>query len=289
MPTENENISRMTLANASMQPFQMSYSPANALWMAHLSKAVYTSDDDGSPDHDAILSDLQAVDNDFEKVVPFNASSSQACVVAHEDFIAAVFRGTDEPADWLDNLNVVPEPGPFGKVHKGFHGALMDVWPTMRQTIRAIRKDDSARRPLWLTGHSLGGAMATIAASLLVDDDEPFFGVYTFGSPRCGDREFARVYKVEAGARTFRFQNNNDIVSRIPARAMGYRHVGGFVYITEGGTLVRDVGFWYKFLDAVTGVVADIGTVGLDSIKDHRMTNYIKAISKWGHRSPAET
>ena len=62
----------------------------------------------------------------------------------------------------------------------------MDVWPDMRQAIRALRPGDGAHRPLWLTGHSLGGALATIAASLLVDDDESFFGVYTFGSPRSG-------------------------------------------------------------------------------------------------------
>lgn len=272
-----------------MQPFRMGYCPANALWMARLSEAVYTQSTDGSPDVNSILGKLKNADDGFNEVVPFNASSSQACVIAHDDYIAAVFRGTDEIADWLDNLNVVPTSGPFGKVHKGFRNALMDVWPSMRQTIRTIRRRNGRRRPLWLTGHSLGGALATIAASLLVEDDEPFFGVYTFGSPRCGDKEFARVYKVEAGARTYRFQNNNDIVSRVPARAMGYRHVGNFVYIKEDGCLVNDVGFWYQFLDAIRGVVADIGTRGLDSIEDHRMRGYVQCISKWGNKKPEES
>ena len=273
---------------AQVQQFRMGYCPSNALWMARLSNAIYERNEDGSPNADSILRELLLLDDGFEKVVPFNASSSQACVIAHEDYIAAVFRGTDEIADWLDNLNVVPISGPFGKVHKGFHNALMDVWPSMRRTIREIRKEDGQRRPLWLTGHSLGGALATIAASLLVEDDEPFFGVYTFGSPRCGDREFARVYKVEAGARTYRFQNNNDIVSRVPARMMGYRHVGSFVYIKENGDLVSDVGFWYQFLDAMRGVVADIGTKGLDSITDHHMTGYVNAIYRWGDKNPDE-
>ena len=288
MSTATTTETMATNWDAQMQPFRMGYCPANALWMALLSKAIYKRDQDGSPDANSILHDLQRVDDSFKQVVPFNASSSQACVIAHDDYIAAVFRGTDEIADWLDNLNVVPISGPFGKVHKGFHNALMDVWPSMRRTIRAIRSKDDRRRPLWLAGHSLGGALATIAASFLVEDDEPFFGVYTFGSPRCGDKEFARVYKVEAGARTYRFQNNNDIVSRIPARAMGYRHVGNFVYIRENGCLVSDVGFWYQFLDAMRGIVADIGTKGLDSIKDHRMKGYVRAIRKWGNKNPDE-
>ena len=282
------NDAKSTGWTAQMQQFQMGYCPANALWMARLSAAIYKRNQDGSPDADSILRELQLEDDSFEMVVPFNASSSQACVIAHEGYVAAVFRGTDEIADWLDNLNVVPISGPFGKVHKGFHNALMDVWPSMRQTIRAIRSKDERRRPLWLTGHSLGGALATIAASFLVEDDESFFGVYTFGSPRCGDKEFARVYKVEAGARTYRFQNNNDIVSRVPARMMGYRHVGSFVYIKENGGLANDVGFWYQFLDAMRGVVADIGTKGLDSITDHHMTGYVKAIYRWGDKNPDE-
>ena len=228
------------------------------------------------------------MDDGFEEVVPFEANSSQACVIAHEEYIAAVFRGTDEIADWLDNLNVVRIPSPFGKVHKGFNDALMDVWPMMRQTIRRMRPIDEIHRPLWLTGHSLGGALATIAAATLVDEDETFFGVYTFGSPRCGDKEFARVYKIEAGERTYRFQNNNDIVSRVPTRTMSYRHVGKFIYITESGRLVDDVGYWYQFLDAMRGVVADIGSKGLDSIKDHRMENYVDAIYRWGDLTPVE-
>ena len=269
-----------------MQPFRMNYSPANALWMARLAEAIYERKQDGSPDVRSIRRKLTRADDDFKEVVPFNASSSQACVIEHKDYLAAVFRGTDEIADWLDNLNVVPVSGPFGKVHKGFYNALMDVWPSMRREIRRIRSNDVPRRPLWITGHSLGGALATIAASLLVEDDEPFFGVYTFGSPRCGDKDFARVYKVEAGARTYRFQNNNDIVSRVPARAMGYRHVGNFVYIRENESLVSDVGFWYQFLDAIRGVVADIGTKGLDTITDHDMERYVRAICKWGNKNP---
>lgn len=272
------------------QPFRTRYTPANALCMARLAKAVYISRADGSVDADGILQALNhAGTSAFQNVEGFDESSSQACVISHEDFVAAVFRGTDELADWLDNLNVKPIAGPFGKVHTGFYRALMDVWPRMRQKIRDVRKDDSPRRPLWLTGHSLGGALATIAASTLVDDDEPFFGAYAFGAPRCGDKEFARLYRIEgAQPRTFRFQNNSDIVTRVPARMMGYRHVGELVYITEDQELVRDVGFWYRLLDTTEGIIHDIGKPGFDCTKDHDMDCYIKAIENWGDNDPKD-
>ena len=87
--------------------------------------------------------------------------------------------------------------GPLGRVHTGFYHALQDIWPQMQTRIGQLRSDDrdNARpqRPLWITGHSLGAAMATLAAAELIMRDEPFYGGYTFGSPRCGDRDL-RVF-----------------------------------------------------------------------------------------------
>ncbi|PON15842.1 lipase [Candidatus Entotheonella serta] len=223
-----------------------SYQPHNALWMAKIAKAVYmkVSDEDEAPNIDKIIAILKADDQKFIGGVGFNAKSSQGAIIQHEDYMVAAFRGTDEAADWLDNINALPKDGPLGSVHAGFHNALMDIWSAMRREIRKIRaqvaKDRETKNlpkralPLWITGHSLGAAMATLAAAHLVEADEPFFGVYTFGSPRCGDRDFARTYNVEAGKRTFRFQNNNDIVTRVPARLMGYSHVGTFIYRLSG-------------------------------------------------------
>ena len=128
--------------------------------------------------------------------------------------------------------------------------------------------------------------MATLSAAQLIHADEPFNGVYTFGQPRCGDREFARVFNMEAKGRFFRFQNNNDIVTRVPARITGYSHVGTFIYITSKGQLDADIGWWHRFLDTVKGAVEDLGNTGIDAVKDHRMDKYLKAIEKWGDKPP---
>ena len=71
--------------------------------------------------------------------------------------------------------------------------------------------------PLWISGHSLGAALATLTA----DRFPKVRSLYTFGSPRVGDREFAENFTVEA----HRFVNGNDIISRLPPEGL-YHHVG---------------------------------------------------------------
>jgi len=233
-----------------IQPRTTLYTPGNAYWMARVAQAVYEQKPNGAPDEDKVLHALQAGEHaeTFIKVEGFNVRSSQGVVVRHQDCIIAAFRGTDEAADWLDNINAVSIDHPLGEVHRGFEAALMDIWPQMKSVIRKLQPPgDAPRLPIWLTGHSLGGAMAILAAAQLIVEDAPFYGVYTFGQPRVGDRDFARTYNIEAASRTFRFQNNNDIVTRVPARLMGYSHVGKFVYISEDMQLSSDLGFWYRY------------------------------------------
>ena len=136
-------------------------------------------------------------------------------------------------------------------------------------------------RPLFLTGHSLGGAMATIAAAKLIHQDLPFISTYTFGQPRTMTHNTARIINGKVESRFFRFQNNNDIVTRAPARASGYSHVGSFVYISEDKSLHNDIGWWYRFLDSVEGVIESIPIKGLDGVEDHSMSDYLKAVESW--------
>lgn len=212
-----------SLDKTPLMHLKTTYHPQNALWMAKIAKAVYIRKGDGdeAPDIDKIISMLKVDDAKFVGGVGYNINSAQGAIIQHEDYLVVAFRGTDEAADWLDNINVLPKDGPLGTVHAGFHHSLMDIWPAMKSEIRKIRTHVAKEReaqglprrslPLWITGHSFGAAMATLAAAHMIEADEPFFGLYTFGSPRCGDRTFARTYNVEAGKRTFRFQNNNDI------------------------------------------------------------------------------
>lgn len=277
-----------------LNPTTTRYDAGNALWMARISKYAYLRnrqgqaklEDKAAPDPKRVLSLLQEDDPRFTDVRGFSHNSSQGLVIKHRDCIVVAFRGTDEIADWLDNIKARAVGHALGRVHRGFHEALWDVWPAM---IRAVddwqpKRKNSKHLPIWLTGHSLGGAMATLAAAQLIEEDRPFYGLYTYGSPRTGDRDFARTYNIEAASRTFRFQNNNDIVTRVPARLMNYSHVGKFVYISQKGELSTDAGRWFRFLDSVRGVIYDIGDVGFDGIEDHSIDEYMSAIEAWGDK-----
>ena len=72
---------------------------AKLLQVAYITK----SESESGPGEEQILNQLQALDAKFEDVAGWDVNSSQGIVVAHENYIAAVFRGTDEAKDWLDN------------------------------------------------------------------------------------------------------------------------------------------------------------------------------------------
>ena len=253
----------------------------NAYWMARIASEVYTkvSDTDPSPDEGGILKSLQADDSGFMSVVGANKNSAQAALIEHKDYLCMAFRGTDQLADWLDNLDAFPTEELFGEFHRGFWKSTEDVWDVIWQAYKD--RISVSKRPLFITGHSLGGAMATIAAARLVHHDLPFTSVYTFGQPRALTRETARIFNAECSSRFYRFHNNNDLVTRVPARLMGYSHVGSYLYITEEKTIHREAGFWFRFVDGVSGAYQDAKEKGIDGIKDHDMKEYLSAVEKW--------
>lgn len=266
-----------------LKPYKTRYDGANAYWMARLAHAVYeTKKGSQAPDEATILNDLKAEDGDFNEVRGFDKNSAQAMVVDHAQYIAVVFRGTDEGDDWLDNLDVRRVERLFGTFHKGFYDSVEDLWGRLDNTVKGFLRDEA--KPVWFSGHSLGGAMATIAAAKYIEEDRPFSGLYTFGQPRCMGRKTSHFFRAEAGSRHYRFQNNNDIVTRVPTRLSGFSHVGRCIYISEERELIDEPGRWYKFVDRVEGAVGAVRERGLDLIVDHRMDRYLAAIRDWGDK-----
>jgi len=269
-----------------VQPYRTRLCHDNAYWMARLAQVAYRKKQTaaGEPDTDAILNELQAEDPDFIEVTPAAQSSAEAILVEHKHYWCFSFRGTDEILDWKDNVDFFPARALFGEFHRGFLASTDDVWETLYPHYRERHKEDRERgnaRPVFLTGHSLGGAMATVAAAKLIHADQPFTSAYTFGQPRAMTLDTARIFNVEARQRFHRFQNNCDIVTRLPARVMGYSHVGSCLYIAQGGRIHDDVGFWFRFLDTVKANLAELGDLRLEGVEDHNIEDYLKAIRAW--------
>ena len=96
----------------------------------------------------------------FSAVQFFDRNGAQAYLLTSPRDCVVACRGT-EPTDWNDikaDLNagtVVAET--VGRVHRGFKREVDDLWPALENAMVSITK------PTWFTGHSLGGAMATIS------------------------------------------------------------------------------------------------------------------------------
>ena len=150
----------------------------------------------------------------------FDRGSTQAALVVGNDAAFLVFRGTSDLLDWLTNLRVAPTAWPEGgRVHEGFARALQKVVDEVDSELQRLSL------PTFVTGHSLGGALATLASSR-----HPFVAAYTFGAPRVGDAEFWTTLRCPL----HRVVNGRDLVPRLPPRRLGYVHAGTLQHLGVG-------------------------------------------------------
>ncbi len=206
----------------------------------------------------------------------FDRRETQAFMIANADAVIVAFRGTQpaELKDWMTDSEITLVDGPFGLVHDGFQRGLQFVWEELTDLLPAFQ---GAGKSLWLTGHSLGAALATLAVANLraPPNDKAVYGLYTFGSPRVGDRTFAQNFDADCKDRCFRFVNNADVVTRVPLRTMAYSHVGTLRYFDKNGVVHDDAGFWYKFLDSVEGTIDGLSKLEPEALAAHSMERYL--------------
>src|SRR5262249_20677356 len=131
----------------------------------------------------------------------------------------------------------------------GFMKALADIWNPVIETVEAERKKSD--RPIWITGHSLGGALALLAAWRCKRKFIPVHQIYTFGAPMVGNAETAEAIDCEMAGRVFRYVNNQDPVPMLPTLSLlanGYSHcqkeVPLGIVAAAGGAAVTAVEFF---------------------------------------------
>ena len=244
------------------RPRALAFDPVDAWWMAELSLLSYVDD------AQFVREVLQQ--GGFGEVA-FFANGSTHCVCADD---VVVFRGTDEVDDVLRDLDAGLVPEGAGRVHRGFQQALDQVWEVVEAHLGG--------RPATFTGHSLGGALASIAAMRYRETQ----AAYTLGSPRVGNGAF------RAGMRppVHRIVNNNDVVTRLPP-PLGYRHVGQLQYIDHAGNLHAAPERWERIKEQLLGhgtraldtvqrwLAGDFEAIPYDSLVDHAPIHY--AIHLW--------
>ncbi|KAK6914191.1 Fungal lipase-like domain [Dillenia turbinata] len=219
------------------------------------------------------------IKSEFEKICFLDNPTTDTQVAIWRDALrkrlVVAFRGTEQ-SRWKDlrtDLMLAPaglNPERLGgdfkqeiQVHSGFLSAYDSVRTRILSIIKlSIQYIDDGDEPLqkwhvYVTGHSLGGALATLLAlelslSQLAKRGAINVTMYNFGSPRVGNRRFAEVYN-EKVKDSWRVVNHRDIIPSVP-RLMGYCHVEEPVYLAPGS--LRDAMGNMEFM--VDGYKSDV-------------------------------
>jgi hypothetical protein len=201
------------------------YSLNNARAMMWLSQLAYETSEKTKVEN--VLSKWNLTLRGFKTNDPVTGlPPHSACLVAAGGRKATIvsLAGTDplKIEDWITNFTVAPSPT---GLHSGFASALDKIWPDIKAVIENRREDEQA---LFFTGHSLGGALAILAASRAASKlNVQATAVYTFGSPRTGGIDFFNSYTPQLGNSTFRLVHGGDIVATVPpSQPIDFRHVG---------------------------------------------------------------
>jgi triacylglycerol lipase len=258
-----------------------------------------------------------------------------------EPFLVLAFRGTEvkKPTDIKNDLQAEPQSlgalgGPGGsiftleaddlttaqeqwpkvKVHPGFWTAFNAV---KSEIVKELDREELKDLPLYITGHSLGGALAVVATYALESDR--IAAAYTFGGPRVGNLQFGQRIKPPV----YRVINASDIVPRLPPgllvdgltlffkwlvfvpyadkiavfleRFRGYRHYGDLRYLSASPNSIDDKTGLSTFPSLIVQANPPqllrwfwltrrwIATFGKAAIQDHSIDIYVNKLLYWAH------
>jgi hypothetical protein len=275
---------------------------SEAALCAEMSRLAYCSKSPQGPsldfafDKDKINSALAKIhfsvsDSNFFESKGHSRNQGTHCFIAQREdngLAVVAFRGTDknDPTNVInDDANIILVEWPRGgKVHAGFYNGLKEVLAPLQQVLADLKGR------LLITGHSLGAAMAILLASEYKASAKQPFALYTFGSPRVGNPEFATTLKE---ANTYRFVDCCDDVTLIPIPVpifFPYEHVGKPFYIFEDRhtefdpptlRIVQDQlearsRYSFKYLPSLSDLEQNVATRGL---ADHAPVNYVAAVN----------
>ena len=145
------------------------------------------------------------------------------------------FRGTVDIQNWIANLDAQQIAYPNCKgclIHEGFYDAFQTVEGYVRKQIEALQKKYQGAK-IYVTGFSLGGALATVAALDIKDIFGKVDEFYSMGQPRVGNEQFATFFSSQI-TNHFRVIHYADIVPHIPPQIpIPYSHFASEIYYNE--------------------------------------------------------
>ena len=272
-------------------PLDSSFNLVNALYLAHACDVAY------------LRAPVAAARErlGLEATAFFNkVTRTRGFLGVCETHAVLAFRGSEPVTlpNWVTDVVVrlVERDEYAGKVHLGFSSVLRRTWAKIEPILQLARD-----KPLFLTGHSMGGALAVLTACRLAKMGRPPVAVYTFGAPRVGDPDFCAGYALP----TYRIVNRLDLVPEVPMASLKrllpekprftnekilsqlkrmaervpcYGHVNTLVYIDLDGEIVTNADVQPWTAHAVARAIATRGKSFHEGITDHLLDNYIRGL-----------
>lgn len=203
----------------------------------------------------------------------FEYGDAEAGFYQQNDRLYVSFRGTDlgEINDVMADLDTSSCVYFDGKrCHRGFFEYVSPLFNAI------ISRLTSTRCEIIVTGHSLGGAMALLFAIECMRREIRIEGLVTFGQPRALCPSLASWFEQMRVFRYYRLVNDNDVVTKLPPRCLGFVHCGTVVYSNEIGQL--------KVCETSENCLEYLNSLWIafkrldfsDAVDDHYMTHYVR-------------
>lgn len=238
------------------------YNHINALWLAELSRLIYRQDVEEvisapQPTRASFLEKAGLKQRAFFASPEMDTHAMLVEPRVPPFFAILVFRGTDSKRDYVTDCECGILPWDQNKpgIHKGFRKALDSVWDKIEKELSQLAC------PIFYTGHSLGAALAILAAARYAPR-----AVYTFGSPRVGNEAFAASLQTLP---IHRVVDSKDAAALLPPEALGFRHAGLLKLLMDPQAGAKDNFFHalLKFFEKPPRLLAD-----------HAPVNYVDRI-----------
>ena len=217
-----------------------------------------------------------------------------------QECIVISFRGTESIKDVITDLSAtrVPLTGkPVGffqsllpnrgvpLVHWGFLQQYQSILPEIRQYLNTYPDI----KHVVCTGHSLGGALATLAVVDLASracGENRVFSCVTFGSPRVGNKKFAELFDRVTENRSIRFVNNDDPIPLLPS-SLRFHHVSGVAELQTdyGPNFIRtylntSTNRWKRVGRVIANTITTTVSCSSGSASDHSSSNYYDELAE---------
>ena len=248
---------------------KIKYDPVHAYWLSECAKLAYK---------DTKSIKARARKWGLGRVNSIRRNNTQCFVASNDRVVIVAFAGTDfsEIEDIVADVDVRLVSGYGGKVHAGFDRAYRFVRSRVRDQVAAHARGG---KTVWLTGHSLGGALATLAALDLRGQKRTVKGVYTYAPPRVGNKAFSRNFNTKLGDRAYHLARVTDPVPTLPGPP--FVPVPTRIHITSRDALTLRYKASKNLLNLIENAV--------EAPSSHGVVSYVKAMEKNTAKNPFDT